>query len=138
MFNLFQRLLLFITKNAYAILYIVLGFTLLIGTFYALSKGSTLTDNDSRYYVAYAKSLASDGSPPGYPLFLAAISSLGGGVVAMRLLNVAALCGSILLIWGILKRHSLTAAAFGILLVPLYPVLYTTAGALYPQTIATT
>lgn len=74
-----------------------------------------------------------------YIFYLASnITSSDGRVIALYFLNITALCGSILLIWGILKRHSLTAAVVGVLLVPLYPALYIAVGSLYPQTIATT
>ena len=76
--------------------------------------------------------------PPGYPLLLASLRAVKGGIPAERMLNFAALALCVLLMVRMLKgRGSVVGARWAPVLVLCYPVLFFTAGTLYPQIIAT-
>jgi len=118
------------------------------GSLYSLRLGNTLRFSDERDYWAIATNITEkgmyslDGSqptayrPPGYPLWLAMIRWLGGGISAARIANFALLAATVLLLFVLLHRvHSSRAGAVASLLVCLYPVLFYTAGTLYPQTL---
>jgi 4-amino-4-deoxy-L-arabinose transferase-like glycosyltransferase len=73
--------------------------------------------------------------PPGYPFLLAALMALGAGIPQLRTLNFLALGVCVWLLYSMLKRaYSPLAAVVGSLLVACYPILFYTAGTLYPQT----
>jgi 4-amino-4-deoxy-L-arabinose transferase-like glycosyltransferase len=123
-----------------AALYAVLGLA------YAVLLGDRIRYYDEEVYVGLADRLVAgqgytlDGvnatayRPPGYPFLLAAVDALGGGIVVMRLLGVAALAGSVLLAYRLGERvHSRAAGAVAAVLIAFLPLLVFTAGTLYPQ-----
>ncbi|MGC8782911.1 MAG: ArnT family glycosyltransferase [Armatimonadota bacterium] len=110
--------------------------------------GNALRFSDERDYWTIASHLTEQGMysldglrptayrPPGYPLWLALLQRLGGGVQAARILNYILLAGTVLLLFALLRHvHSERAGAIAALLVCVYPVLFYTAGTLYPQTL---
>jgi hypothetical protein len=128
-----------------------LAVTLLAGAIYAASLGDNLRYLDERDYVAIARNLAAgrgytiDGTTPiayrapGYPLVLAVPTALGLDVAGLRLVNFATLAGALWLLQRLLRREGFALAA--LLAPPLvlgYPVIFYTAGTLYPQTLAMT
>ncbi len=116
---------------------------------YSFYLGDRLRYPDERwYYEEYAQNIARtymftrDGihptafHPPGYPLILSFIVMMGGGIVAARLINFLALFASMFCLHTILKHRSYRIAPlFSIFLILGYPVLFYTAGTLYPQTL---
>jgi hypothetical protein len=75
--------------------------------------------------------------PPGYPFFLAGIEALGGGIVAVRIVQFFLIAATILMVCQFCARSQ----RFGLLpivtgLVALYPVLFYIGGTSYPQTLA--
>src|SRR5215475_11167576 len=117
-----------------------------VGLAYSLVLGDKIRYYDEEVYVGLARRLVAgegytlDGvsptayRPPGYPFLLAAVDALGGGIVAMRLIGVAALAGAGLLAYRLGERvHSRVAGALAAVLVAFYPLLVFTAGTLYPQ-----
>jgi 4-amino-4-deoxy-L-arabinose transferase-like glycosyltransferase len=119
------------------------------GALYSLYLGGTLDFADEREYISIASNLALRGvfsldgihptayRPPGYPFLLAAFIKLGAGVMLLRLVNFAFLIGTIVLIYILAIRIcSKEAGMISAVLVLCYPVLFYTAGTLYPQTLA--
>ena len=116
------------------------------GTGYAVALGDRLRYFDEQVYVGLARDLVAGHGytldhvhptayrPPGYPFLLAAVDALGGGIVAMRLLGVAALVGLVWLAYrfGVLV-HGQVAGALAAVATGAYPLLVFTAGTLYPQ-----
>jgi hypothetical protein len=75
--------------------------------------------------------------PPGYPFFIAAIQAVGGGMIAIRIVQFALFVATLLLVCALCPKEN----RFGGLLVVailamLYPVLFYTTATLYPQTLA--
>jgi 4-amino-4-deoxy-L-arabinose transferase-like glycosyltransferase len=118
---------------------------------YSIYMGNRLPYPDEQWYFNdYAQNLAKrqmysrDGiiptafHPPGYPLFLGVIVSLGFGITTARLLNFAAMYFSLLCLYYLLENrtHKL-ASLLAVLLAMGYLVLFYTAGTLYPQTFGT-
>lgn len=124
---------------------------LILGLLYCSYLGDELRFPDERQYTTIAKSIVADlifsfdgvsptaFRPPGYPLFMAAILSAGGETFHLRFANFVALAASIWLMHLLLKEHRFRISAA---IVPLmffgYPVLFYTAGTLYPQTLGGT
>jgi len=119
------------------------------GAVYAFWLGPELRYYDERDYYTLALHLAQDGMfskdgvhptafrPPGWPAFVALAMGLGLDVIGMRMLNFLLLGFSMLLLFRIVERlagHQ--AALLAVVLVLAYPVLFYTAGTLYPQTLA--
>ena len=131
------------------LLALLLVVTLLAGAIYATGLGDSLRYFDEQDYVALARHLVAgqgytiDGvtptayRAPGYPLVLAALIALGLDVVGLRIANFALLAGALWLLYRLLRRERFGLAA---LLAPFlllgYPVIFYTAGTLYPQTLA--
>jgi len=140
----------FIEQRNHTILAALVATVVLLGIPYSMYLGSELRYlPDEQDYYDLATSIASrhqyslDGErptayrPPGYPLFLSLPVLLGANIVHLRLLNFFALGLCIYLLHRILKEQSSQlAATLGTVLVVCYPVLFYTAGTLYPQTIA--
>ena len=116
---------------------------------YSLYLGNTLRYPDERWYFnEYAQNIAKlrmfsqDGvsptafHPPVYPMLLGSLVMLKQGVIAARLFNFLILFVTWLSLFFWLKKRSpgLTPL-FTILLALGYPVLFYTAGTLYPQTL---
>ncbi|MDH3348085.1 MAG: hypothetical protein OEM02_08295 [Desulfobulbaceae bacterium] len=120
------------------------------GLAYSFFLGDTLRFPDEKHYHLLASNLANgmgytfDGikpsawRTPGYPIFLAFFIKLGCSIPLLRFLNFLALGGCLVLIRSILqlKRHS-KGTPISAFLILAYPVLFYTAGTLYPQTIFT-
>lgn len=116
------------------------------GIGYAIALGDRLRYFDEQVYVGLAADLVAGHGytldhvhptayrPPGYPFLLAGVDALGGGIVAMRLLGVAALVGLVWLAYrfGVLV-HGRVAGALAATATGCYPLLVFTAGTLYPQ-----
>ncbi|GIV15917.1 MAG: hypothetical protein KatS3mg022_1352 [Armatimonadota bacterium] len=126
-----------------AVLFIVAG------SVYSTRLGSSLRFSDERDYWAIATCITEKGMyslngskptayrPPGYPLWLAMVRWFGGGVRSARVTNYVLLAATVLLLFALLRHeHSERAGAIAALLVCFYPVLFYTAGTLYPQTLA--
>lgn len=124
--------------------------TILAGMIYSFYLGNKLRFlPDEQDYLTIATHLAQQGiysldgrtptafRPPGYPLILSGLQLVNAGVVAARSLNYIFLGISIYIFYLILIEHaSPFAATIGAGLVIAYPVLFYTAGTLYPQTLA--
>ena len=124
--------------------------TIVLGTAYSIYLGDELRFlPDEADYVSLAENVAQLGRysldgynptafrPPGYPLVLVPVAYLKVGVVGFRVLNFVLLGGCIYLVSLILREQSTRfSAVIGAGLVFLYPVLFYTAGTLYPQTLA--
>ncbi|MCS6830627.1 MAG: hypothetical protein RMM08_01445 [Armatimonadota bacterium] len=136
-------------RYAFHLACLAAAFIILAGSLYSVRQGADLRFSDERDYWAIAGNIVEkriyslDGAkptayrPPGYPLWLAAIRQLGGGVQAARVANYFLLAATVLLLFVLLRRlHSERAGAIAVLLVCCYPVLFYTAGTLYPQTLA--
>ena len=144
------RIVLFrILRHRLLILVALAGVLLLAGLVYSIWLGETLRYlPDEEEYVNLANNLAQSGTyslegkltayrPPGYAAVLGMVSLLGGGIYHFRFLNFLLLAGSLLLACRILSRQGYSlGATLGGLLVVAYPVLFYTAGTLYPQTLA--
>ena len=125
------------------------GLLLLAGLVYSAWLGDALRYlPDEEEYVTLAQNLAQSGSysldgeltayrPPGYAAVLSLVSLLGGEIFHFRLLNFLLMAGSLLLVGRFLSRqgYNLGAVISGLLVVA-YPVLFYSAGTLYPQTLA--
>ncbi len=73
---------------------------------------------------------------PGYPLVLCALMWLGVGIPGMRVVNFLALAGSLAVADALLRRHGYGGAGLlAAVMLAAYPVLFYTAGTLYPQTL---
>jgi 4-amino-4-deoxy-L-arabinose transferase-like glycosyltransferase len=127
------------------------GIVLLVlsaGTAYSIHAGSRLQYGDERDYYSIARNLSSAGlysydgrnpdvfRPPGMPFLIAGMMILGAGTVCLRILGFLAFALCICILYAILRHISTRfAAVIGVLLVVCYPVLFYTAGTLYPQTV---
>lgn len=135
---------------------ILLVFSLVLvlsgGFVYSCILKDHLRFSDESHYLALANNMINHATyssrpegtvptafhPPGYALILAALIIMKGGILSLRMLNFAALACCMLLLVRMLKRHgSITGAKWAPVMVLCYPVLFFTAGTLYPQTIAT-
>jgi len=143
-----KQLLSFIERRNNAILVVIISVVVFSGILYSLYLDGDLRYADERDYYTLATNIVTghqyslDGKhstsfrPPGYPLFLSFFILLGADIVHLRILNFVALGLCIYLLHKILKEQSSPVAGiFGALLVVCYPVLFYTAGTLYPQTI---
>jgi flagellar basal body-associated protein FliL len=130
------------------ILATIVSATLFCGSVYSLRLGRDLRYADERDYYTLGVSVATRGTytldgehptayrAPGYPLVLALLIFLGADVVHLRIFNFVALALCIYVTHKILEAHSSRfAAGVGTLLIAGYPVLFYTAGTLYPQTL---
>lgn len=135
-------------RHAFRIACLVAVLFAVAGSLYSLRLGDTLRFSDERDYWAIATCITEkgmyslDGSqptayrPPGFPLWLALIRWLGGGIRTARVANFALLAATVLLLFALLRHvDSERAGAVAALLVCFYPVLFYTAGTLYPQTL---
>lgn len=138
----------FIERKNKLILLVLVSAVVLSGTLYSFSLGNNLRYMDERVYYNLGTNIITshqyslDGKeptvykPPGYPLILSLFILLGANIVHLRILNFVALGLCMYLLHKILKKQSSPfAATVGALLVICYPVLFYTAGILYPQTI---
>jgi len=130
-------------------LWLSLGVSVVVGVVYADHLGSALRFYDEHVYVAITDNLvrhatfSSDGvhatayQAPGWPLLLAAVHVLGGGIVAYRLVNVALFASCVALGWWIAREMGGKAvAALAAPMLALYPLAVFTEETLYPETLA--
>ncbi len=137
------------SHNHRLILGILISGVLIAGGVYAASLGTVLRFlPDEADYVQLASNLVAQGHysldgvepsafrAPGYPLLLSVIWGLGGGIPLLRFGNYVLLAATLVLVYKILQTRSTPfAPLLGILLALAYPVLFFTAGTLYPQTL---
>lgn len=121
----------------------------LAGCLYALSLGDRLRFlPDESDYLALASNLLTQGkysldgsSPsvyraPGYPIYLLPFIALNVGLAPLRIASFATLALSAYALYRLLALvRGKAAGLLGILLLVGYPVLFFTAGTLYPQTL---
>lgn len=135
-------------RYAFRLTSLIAVLLIVAGSMYSVRLGGSLRFSDERDYWAIATHLTESGMysldgtkptayrPPGYPLWLVMVRWLGGGVVVARVTNYALLAATVLLLFALLRHtHSERAGAVAALLVCCYPVLFYTAGTLYPQTL---
>lgn len=138
-----------IEQKSHLILIVLILTVVLSGTIYSVYLGDNLRYYDERSYYNLATNIVLshqytfDGKyptahrPPGYPLFLSFFIFLGADIVCLRILNFIALGLCIYLLYKIVeKQSSRFAGIISALLIICYPVLFYTAGTLYPQPIA--
>jgi hypothetical protein len=137
-------------KNKEIIFALVLAMVASIfGLFYSFHLGNTLDFLDEHEYISIATNLAQHGMfsldgihptayrAPTYAFLLAAFIKLGAGVALLRFVNFVFLAWTIIAIYVLVMRiSSRGAGAISAVLVFCYPVLFYTAGTLYPQTLA--
>ncbi len=146
-----ERLISFIEAKNQLILILLISALLLAGIVYSVFLGDNLRYIDERDYHRIAEHLidhhiySANGvdpaamRPPGYPFFLAVFMLFGANIVSLKLLNYIAFAIALYLIHKIItKEASRLSSTIGVLLVICYPVLFYTAGTLYPQIIAST
>ncbi|MGB2863374.1 MAG: hypothetical protein WBC05_08620 [Sedimentisphaerales bacterium] len=127
---------------------ILISIVVLSGILYSFRLGENLRYADEKQYYTLAKNIVErhqysyDGEhstayrPPGYPMILSLCIFLGAGTVYLRIMNFIALGLCMYLMNKILtEQSSPLAGTVGALLVVCYPVLFYTAGTLYPQII---
>jgi hypothetical protein len=139
-----------IEQRSDRLLYLLVALLLILGCAYAFYLGSEIRFypdeceySDLAHYLVTTGMYTLDGKqptayrPPGYPLYLASLAFMGGGIVHFRLLNFLALAVVMCGVYKILKEQSTPLAAIlGALMVIGYPLAFYTAGTLYPQTLA--
>ncbi len=146
-----QRFSHFVEHRSQAILFIVIAIVMLAGAAYSIFLGDTLRFPDERDYYRLAVNIAQEGRftvdgenltafrPPGYPALLALLVRCGADVVHLRILNFLAMAVGIYFLHKLLKTYSSACAAgMSAVLILCYPVLFYSAGTLYPQTISAT
>jgi len=122
---------------------------ILTGILYSISLGNTFRYRDEEIYFRLAHNLVSQGfyslngqtptayRPPGYPFLLSLFMVFGATIIHLRMINFLALGGSLFLLYQILRNQGYSLAGFiGVLLVVCYPILFYSAGTLYPQSIS--
>jgi 4-amino-4-deoxy-L-arabinose transferase-like glycosyltransferase len=136
-------------KNRPVILLLIVVYVL-AGVIYSFYLGNSFRYlPDEADYYNLATNLVSKGEfsldgvhptahrSPGYPLFLASFRFLGLNVVGLRIVNFLILGLCIFVLFKLLsERFSPLAGLLGALLVMAYPLVFYTAGTLYPQTLA--
>ena len=144
-----NKLITFIEQRNGLIPAVFVILTTLFGIIYSLYLGDTLRFlPDESDYISIASNLARKGKysldgetatafrAPGYPFVLAGLRVFNANTVLLRIVNYIFLGISIYVVYLILReRSSPVAAVLGGGLVIAYPVLFYTAGTLYPQTL---
>jgi 4-amino-4-deoxy-L-arabinose transferase-like glycosyltransferase len=142
-----QRLGAWLTTHARTIALVAVGLSVVIAGGYSLILGNDLRFYDEQVYVGMVHSMAGghgvslDGvqpsayRPPGYLFLLLPVYLVtGGSVLAMRLVGVLALAGSVWLVYLLGRRaHQPGTGALAAIVVAVYPLLIFTATTLYPQ-----
>jgi hypothetical protein len=137
-----------IDRQSRLLLLVSVCLLVIAGTGYSIALGDALRYPDEREYYTLATSLRTRGQyalednaptafrPPGYPLILYVLLVLNAPIPMARILNFGALALCACILYRILaKEASERAGLLGALLVLGYPVLFYTAGTLYPQVI---
>jgi len=143
-----DQLFSFIERKNKIILSFIIVSVVLSGIVYSLTLADKLRYADEKAYFSLARNIISVHQysldrkqptayrPPGYPLILSLFVILGANIVHLRILNFVALGSCTYLLHKILMEQSCPLAGIiAALLVICYPVLFYTAGTLYPQTI---
>jgi len=128
---------------------VLLLLCVLAGVLFSFLLPSTVRFSDEGEYLTLTRNLlhgpgySMDGvhltamRPPGYSFFLAAIEALGGGMVAMRIVQYFLFAGTILLICRLFPANNRFVSVLVVTgVVMVYPVLFYTSSTLYPQTLA--
>ncbi len=116
---------------------------------YSIYLGDNLRFPDEiKYFHVYGQNIATlniysaDGinptayTPPLYPLIIGFLIMVGSGIIGARLLNFLALFLILIVIYKFLDKQSYKYSPItSVFLIIGYPVLFYTAGTLYPQTI---
>ncbi len=145
-----KTLAILLTKNGRLVLTLLLAATLVGGIIYSLILGDTIRFlPDEADYIQLAKNLSArqmytlDGvnptayRAPGYPTLLAGLMVLGAEIVHFRMANYLLLIGNLWLVYKILNhRGARLGAIIGVLMATAYPVVFFSAGTLYPQVLA--
>ncbi len=135
------------SKGHYVLVGLMAG-VIAAGIVYSHLLGNNLRFPDEHDYYRLANNLVTQHSytfdgirptairPPAYPMFLAIFVSVGADIVFLRILNFIALAGCTVLMFVLLQsRANRVAGVIGAIGVLCYPVLFYTAGTLYPQII---
>jgi 4-amino-4-deoxy-L-arabinose transferase-like glycosyltransferase len=136
-----------LNENARTIAFTAVGLSLVIGVGYSLVLGGELRYFDEQVYVTLTRYLAHghgftlDGvqptayRPPGYAFILLPVYLVSGGsILAMRMVGVLALTGTVWFSYLVGRRvHSPATGALAAFVVACYPLLIYTATTLYPQ-----
>lgn len=136
-----------LTTHATVIALVAVGLSLVIGGGYSIVLGGELRFYDEHVYVGIVRSMAHGHGfslaggqptayrPPGYLFLLLPVYLVtGGSVLAMRLVGVLALTGSVWFTYLLGRRvHTPGTGALAALVVACYPLLIYTATTLYPQ-----
>jgi 4-amino-4-deoxy-L-arabinose transferase-like glycosyltransferase len=138
----------FLDRNARHYLTILFSLILVTGVAYSYFLGATLRFPDEKDYYSLATNLVTrhlysfDGlkptafRPPGYPFLLAASMAVSTKMLVLRMVNFLALALTALVLYSLMKRYtSRLAGLISATLIFFYPVLFYSAGTLYPQTI---
>jgi 4-amino-4-deoxy-L-arabinose transferase-like glycosyltransferase len=145
--NKFKHIIPFLERNECTVILILATIVIIAGSIYSISLGDALRYHDEREYYSIASNLVTNGSysldgihptayrQPGYPLFLSLFLFIGFKIIHLRILNFIMLAGSMYLLYKVVQKHFTTIAGFiSVILIMCYPVLFYTAGTLYPQT----
>jgi Dolichyl-phosphate-mannose-protein mannosyltransferase len=144
------KILAYVALKAKLILLASVFLIIVCGIVYSILLGQKLDFLDERDYFSIANNIVSQGvfsvnsvnptayRPPFYPAVLAVFIELGSGIVVLRIVNFVCLGLSVVMAFSLLRRLDPTDAAGAIAAVLFigYPVLFYTAGTLYPQTLA--
>jgi len=143
------KLFTFIETKHQVIVISIITLTLITGFFYSYHVGNHFNYQDEREYYAVAKNVVEQNlysnngvnstskRPPGYPLFLIPFIYIGLPVYMLRFVNFILLALAIYMIYRLLLHNSSPfSAVLGPVLMLGYPVLFYTAGTLYPQILA--
>lgn len=143
-----QSLGLWLDKNATLVATLLIVITFLTGTVYAVYLGTSFSFYDEYEYYTIAKNIVHNRiyslngvtstawRPPVFPLFLAPFIFAHADVIMLRFVNIAVFCTAMALLFHLLKRESPLAGVLSVIGIMAYPVLFYTAGTLYPQTFA--
>lgn len=146
-----RKLYCWVDENSPTLMGLVILIAFGSGALYSVYLGDGIRFPDEREYFSLASNVVNNGvysydgvepstfRPPGYPLFLALMMLISERVEVLRMFNFLALSLSCYFVYRIC-RHLCNSVAgiIGACLTIAYPVLFYTAGTLYPQTVATT
>lgn len=120
-----------------------------LGSAWAVVRGSTLTFLDEREFSTLGHNLATTGSytldgvnptafrPPLWPFLLSIGDRAGIGVVGSRILSVACLALTVIVVYRLGRRiGGVDAGLVAALLISVYPLMLYTSTTLYPQALA--
>jgi 4-amino-4-deoxy-L-arabinose transferase-like glycosyltransferase len=145
--NKITHIISFLERNERIVILNLSAIVIITGLIYSISLGNTLRYPDEKEYYSIASNIVTNGSysldgihpttyrPPAYPLFLSLFLFIGFKIIHLRILNFIMLAGSMFLLYKVVQKHSSTIAGLiSVFLIMFYPVLFYSAGTLYPQT----